>query len=157
MGDGVSFKLDGDKELARQLKRLGDDSAIKVIKPAATQAYTPMLSALRKAVQTTPFIDSEGALANALKKKVVAYKQKGVVVAVVGPDRNYSQPSDNKYGKRRPGNYLHLIEYGFMHASGVFVRGYGIFRNTYDTTRAKAAQKFIDVARRQVVKLAKKK
>lgn len=101
----IKIDLRGDKELKHLLETLPSRVAKKGLRKALNLASTPMLKdAKSKARRDT------GLLRRSLKKKIKTYSS-GVVVCLIGPDRNVVETDEN--GKRkRPANYSHLIEKG---------------------------------------------
>lgn len=103
----------GGKELERMFRTIGDRVQRKVGRQAVSAGATPISKAAQEGAA-----EETGALKLALKggKKVKAYKNSGVAVAIVGPRTNVQTEYKGKV--RKPFKYAHLVEGGHIDEHG---------------------------------------
>src|SRR5258706_7286780 len=123
----------GGKELERMFRTIGDRVQRKVGRQAVSAGATPISKAAQeKAAEET------GALKLALKggKKVKAYKNGGVAVAIVGPRTNVQTEYKGKV--RKPLKYAHLVEGGHIDEHGNHIPGKPFLRPAFDENEGKS-------------------
>jgi len=102
----VSIQIQGIEQAVRKLQNVKNGVRRRVLRRANVAATRPIRATAKK---TSVFIDRSGLLRRSLVLKTKTY-QSGVVVSVVGADRNVQ---GTWRGRRRvPANYLHLVESG---------------------------------------------
>lgn len=138
--------LHGDKELAAIIRTLPDKVQRKLLRRAVTKGSTPVL---RRAKQLAP--RRSGLLRRSLKRKIKTYKG-GVVVAVIGPDKNVS----GVVGKRKhtPGKIAHLVEYG--HGGKHPAPPHAFLEPALESTKAQAVAIMEDTLRQGIISEASK-
>ena len=105
MAETFKFKVEGFKELDRQLKQLPGKVARKVGRTAMQRSGRPVRKAVRDEIRAAT--KGTGALRKSIGIKVKLYPRSQSIVAVVGPRTKFM------LGGRKPSNYIHLIERGF--------------------------------------------
>lgn len=99
-------KITGLKEFERQLKRLEQREAKKIIRASNQKAMLPTLQAARQNVPV-----ESGALRRSLKRQTKAYPS-GVVLTRIGADKRVVATNPATGEIRKPSRYLHLVEFG---------------------------------------------
>ena len=99
-------KIEGLKEFERQLKRLEQREAKKIVRASNQKAMLPTLQAARQNVPV-----ESGALRRSLKRQTKAYPS-GVVLTRIGADRRVVATDPATGETRQPYRYLHLVEFG---------------------------------------------
>lgn len=128
---GATISLTGDRRLMRRLTHLKASTQRKVVRPAASKAWTPVnKEAKRRCPKET------GALERSLGKKIKVYSRTGVVWVAIGPRTGEKYHKVGPDGKiRKPTKYAHLAEFGGRRSSGA-----GFMRGAFDTKRHEAEQ-----------------
>ncbi len=110
MSFSVSLKLDGDRELIRQLDRLPASVQRRVVRPAVRAALSPMNKAAKRKAPKV-----EGLLKKAIGIRVRSYPRSGVILGTVQVREGHGRLIDGK--PRNPRFYVHLVERGTEHSA----------------------------------------
>ena len=102
----VSIQIQGIEQAVRKLQNVKNGVRRRVLRRANVAAARPIRATAKK---TNEFADDSGALRASLVQRTKTY-QSGVVVSVVGADRNVTRMHRGK--KKNPANYQHLVERG---------------------------------------------
>lgn len=130
--------LSGQKEFRKLMKDLPETIHRKASKKAISKAGTAMKQAVIQEIDAMAFDDSIGAMRKSIKKVTRTYPNSMAIVSIVGPDKNFTMPDDNKFGLRRPANYLHLLIDGHFGPGGVWVQPFDFMRPAFRKVSPKA-------------------
>ena len=126
-------RVEGDKKLIKQLKRLG---SVKVAKRVLRKAVNAASQEVVKAVRRNAPVDT-GTYKIAATKKVVGSDFN--YTGIIGADAKAKGPVVDG-ATRIPANYDHLIEYGYQLADGTNVPAQAPLRKGFEQA-APAAQR----------------
>ena len=104
----TSVELIGSDMLTAMLLRIPQNIRQKVEKEAIREGNKLVLASLREKVPV-----ESGALKKALKQDIRRHKGGNMLVGRVGVDRGFIKMHKGK--RRRPANYIHLVDLGFNH------------------------------------------
>ncbi len=105
------IRIEGLKEFEKQLKRLGDREARKIVRASNHRA---MLPTLKQAKQNVPV--ESGALQRALVRRTKVYPS-GTVITHIGANVRVQATNPATGEVRKPYKYLHLVEFGTRHSA----------------------------------------
>lgn len=123
MASATYSRVYGMPALSSALRGLSEDMRSVILADGVKLAVKPIEVAAKRFAKRS---ERTGALRASITSKVVAYKESGKAVGMVGPDRKYySKGKAVKnlgalFAKKRvrPANYAHLIEWGHVIAKG---------------------------------------
>lgn len=124
--------IQGDKALQKMLAQ-APEHAYAASRTAVAKATTPIARAMKANAKE---IADTGAYARSIIKVTRSsrkFKRNGVIVAYVGPNKDYMETITSEFGserRRRPANYAHLVEYGTRHSAPLLVQS-----RAFDTTK----------------------
>ena len=106
----MSLTIDilGQRELEQKLQKWVKRAQVRVIRSALSAAANPVLAEARRRAprDSGALIES---LATTRAKKVVSYRRNGMIMALIGPNADYTQ--EHKGRIRRPAKYARVVEY----------------------------------------------
>jgi hypothetical protein len=117
-------------KLERKLRMLNLAAQKQVLARGMKEATSPVVPQAQRKLEQNDSIDT-GALRASMTNVVRVYRQGEHYLGLVGPRTDYyesgvrikKEPGETKEeylernaGKRKPANYAHLVEYGFIHA-----------------------------------------
>ncbi|MEM6560039.1 MAG: HK97-gp10 family putative phage morphogenesis protein [Planctomycetota bacterium] len=141
--------LQGDRALQKALRKLGDKAARKVSRSAVSAAATPVAKAARRNAPK-----ESGLLRKSIGRRVRTYTERGTVIALVGPRRNFSGEHEGE--RRVPANYAHLVENGHLAPDGSFVPPKPFLRPALDASKGEAMNKLRQKTAEGIEREAKK-
>ncbi len=114
-GAGVTLRMEGGKELAKALAKLGQRVEKKLLKRAVVKGARPIARAAKVKV-----VKVSGMLGKSIGVKSIFYPSTGTAVAVIGARvttqgrKRKTVGWAKKFGdtKQKPANYAHLVEFG---------------------------------------------
>lgn len=108
MAAAGGIRIEGARELARSLDKLGAVAARRAVKPAVNGALTPINKAAKRGVKKVT-----GALRMSIGKKVKYFPRTGTIWGGVGARDDPKFWREGPDGKiRKPVFYSHLVELG---------------------------------------------
>jgi len=109
----MKIKIEGAKELIKQLQQLAPSAARRVMRKAMTRGVNPVVKAAKEMVPTRTRL-----LKKSIGHKVRTYPRKGIIYIAVGPRTGFSREIEiNGYKKFvNPVRYGHLVEGGTSHS-----------------------------------------
>lgn len=133
MSDYIKMDIRGDKQLEKLLTELPKRSITKGFRRAFSQSASPIVKDAKK---NCPKL--HGALKKSIDKKLKTYSTTGVVVCLIGPDKNVFGSITGKDGKIRvvtPWRYAHLVHNG--HAGPRPAAANPFLKKAYDSNQSK--------------------
>ncbi len=124
MGTVYHKHVAGLGELSAALQGIPRDLRTQVLAVAVKKAAAPVVRAAKQFAQRSR---RTGALQKSLTSVVRQYRDKGVAVAVIGPDKSYYSGGKrlkkraDRTGADKPANYAHLVEFGHLSRAGTGV------------------------------------
>lgn len=108
---GIRGEIQGLAEVVATLKGLPAKLQRKIMRKALSKATKGTVAAARRLVPR-----ETGLLKKSIGRKVVTYKESGVLVVVIGPRKGFRQDVTRR-GRGKPSiadpvNYAHLVEFG---------------------------------------------
>lgn len=113
--------VEGLGELSAALQGIPRDLRTQVLAVAVKKAAAPVVRAAKQFAQRSR---RTGALQKSITSTVRKYKNDGVAVAVIGPDKAYYgdgkrlKKGADRTGADKPANYAHLVEFGHLSRAG---------------------------------------
>lgn len=135
----IGFELTNFADTAALLRDLPASVESRVMGDAVGQALKPMQADARaRAPKDT------GALKRSISVKVKRYANKGIIIGLVGPSKDYFKNGkklkvgQSRRGADKPSNYAHLVEYGHFRVAGNGVAPKSLKGKTIRKNTAKA-------------------
>lgn len=139
------------RELQKKLRKLSLKSQRRVLAKGMDDAVKPVVPEAQRRIVDNDAVDT-GALRRSMTRVVRVYSEGRRYLGLVGPSIDYYEGSGGNKGKRvtrrrgetrgdyrkrnagkkKPSNYAHLVEFGFVHAEG-FAPGKHFWQGTKGT------------------------
>ncbi len=143
----ITARLDGLGALMAQMEGLKKSVQNRILRPATQKAAAVILAEAKAKVAV-----ESGLLKKSLGVKIKTFPS-GVVVALIGPRKEFrkdrktgklkavfkrTKVQSEKFVKRRPTQYAHLVEFGFVMRGGRRVPARSFLRASLDAKKAEA-------------------